>query len=319
MIYHFIRSYSIAFVLLILCHSANSQRLDSKQINTENKQTDFSTELVADKHIRTYFLEKAESLYNAQELTSFSKLNEQISNGFCNINFDNLQNDHVSTDYGSKKNGVLIIGKLYKCASCPKNHLITASAFAIGKDGLCVTNNHVFSIFPNDSNTYLAAFVMDTKGNVYPVEEVLAASEKNDLAVFKVRTNGVELTPVSLGTDIETGNEVSIVSHPDGQYYTYTKGYVSRKYVHQKHNTSRFSITAEFAKGSSGAPVFNNDGKVVGIVSATRSIYYQKGKNLQMVVREVIPVEGLKKLFTKEENKNKSVPGRIQGSIGIIP
>ena len=36
------------------------------------------------------------------------------------------------------------------------------------------------------------------------------------------------------------------------------------------------SVSAEFAKGSSGSPVINSKGEVIGIVSLTRSIYYNK-------------------------------------------
>lgn len=270
---------------------------------------------VNDSKILEHFLNEADKLYNADKFTGFSELNEQLSNKHYNVKPSTLQSKTVrsSDSYAVKKSGVLIVGKLYKCPNCPKNHLITASAFVISEDGLCVTNNHVFAKTPKDKNTYLGVFVMDVNGKVYPIEKVLAASTENDVALFKIAVGDNKLSALVLGDESETGDEVSIVSHPDSQFYTYTKGYVSRYYLHPKYKAPRYSITAEFAKGSSGAPVFDDKGQVIGIVSATRSIYYQKGKNLQMVVREVIPVNGLKSLFNKGNKKIQKQGKKIKG------
>ncbi|MBT3890365.1 MAG: hypothetical protein HOF72_07045, partial [Planctomycetaceae bacterium] len=51
-------------------------------------------------------------------------------------------------------------------------------------------------------------------------------------------------------------------------------------------------ITADYAKGSSGSPVFNSLGEVIGLVSSTESIYYTQTndvqKNLQMVFHNCV-------------------------------
>ena len=82
-----------------------------------------------------------------------------------------------------------------------------------------------------------------------------------------------------------------------------TKGDVSRYYLSRTKNMTapRMAITADYAKGSSGAPVLNSEGEVVGMVSATNSIYYTKvrgqNQNLQMVIKSCIPVEAIQKLL----------------------
>ena len=65
----------------------------------------------------------------------------------------------------------------------------------------------------------------------------------------------------------------------------------------------RMTITADYAKGSSGAPVFDACGNICGMVSSTNSIYYNKTKdganeNLQMVVKNCVPAASILNLIT---------------------
>jgi S1-C subfamily serine protease len=62
-----------------------------------------------------------------------------------------------------------------------------------------------------------------------------------------------------------------------------------------------FSITADFAKGSSGAPVFNEFGAVIGSVNNTQSTYYSVKNgvkdNLQMVFKNTVSMQHLLNLI----------------------
>jgi S1-C subfamily serine protease len=64
-------------------------------------------------------------------------------------------------------------------------------------------------------------------------------------------------------------------------------------------------IDADYAKGSSGAPVCDLHGAVVGIVSSTANIYYRDEPNaprsgdLQMVLKQCVPVEKVLELLSK--------------------
>jgi hypothetical protein len=61
------------------------------------------------------------------------------------------------------------------------------------------------------------------------------------------------------------------------------------------------TITADFARGSSGAPVLNDNGELAGIVRSTESICYEveKGQqqDLQMVFKTCVPSASLLKLI----------------------
>ena len=65
------------------------------------------------------------------------------------------------------------------------------------------------------------------------------------------------------------------------------------------------AITADFAKGSSGAPVFNEFGAVIGSVNNTQSTYYSEKNgvknNLQMVFKNTVSLQHLKDLIEKKK------------------
>ena len=232
---------------------------------------------------------------------SLIDLKKQLTQKHSKVLLEDIPNSAVSPNklYDQISKSVLVIGRLYNCGKCSKWHTSTASAFAIRKDGIIVTNHHVLE---KDDGEILGA--MDYKGNVYSIEKVLAANEEDDLAILKLRN--AELTPMALGKPANVGADVWVVSHPDRKMYMMTKGMVSRYNIILDKNRKpgrRMSITADYAKGSSGAPVFNRKGQVVGVVSSTNSIYYNivngKKENLQMVVKNCIPVESIHRLIKR--------------------
>ena len=252
-----------------------------------------------DYKIRSDFQKGLEKLFDGNQSVSLSDLKKQLTQKHSQIELGDISIPPVSPNklYDQISKSVLVMGRLYNCGKCSKWHTSTASAFAIGKDGIIVTNYHVLE---KDEGEILGA--MDYKGNVYSIANVLAASEEDDLAILKLRN--AELTPMALGKPANVGSNVWVLSHPDRKMYMMTNGMVSRYnmvLVNKQKLGRRMSITADYAKGSSGAPVFNRKGQVVGVVSSTNSIYYNtengKKENIQMVVKNCIPVESIHKLI----------------------
>ena len=190
---------------------------------------------------------------------------------------------------------IAVVGGVYKCKRCTRWHVAPASGFLIAED-LVVTNYHVVD---QPERSGLAVRLFD--GRVFMVEAVVAASERFDLAVVRIPKTGV--TPVALGQAAPVGAKVDLVSHPNQRFYTLTEGRVARYFMMQRDRkqVSAMSITADFGRGSSGGPVFNETGEVVGIAASTESLYYTEKdgeqKNLQMVFKHCVPVSQLRELI----------------------
>jgi S1-C subfamily serine protease len=199
--------------------------------------------------------------------------------------------------YDHTRRATLILGHLYLCGKCDKYHANLAGGVLISSDGLALTNYHVL-----DTREGIVFGAMTVDGRVFAIDEVLAASKKDDIALIRLR-NAADLPHVAIRETIATGDEVFVISHPDGFFHTFTKGYLSRKYLKPQGKVPRLQITADFAKGSSGAGIFNVTGELVGLATATNSIYYSKEddspRNLQMVIKSGVPISSIRSWFAE--------------------
>ncbi|MEM7385552.1 MAG: serine protease, partial [Verrucomicrobiota bacterium] len=107
-------------------------------------------------------------------------------------------------------------------------------------------------------------------GKIYPVTKVLAANEKEDLAVVQLKGDGFQ--PLNVVASEGVGSAIGVIAHPRTQFFSFTRGTISRYYNDRNTGARLMSITADIAGGSSGGPVLNSRGDVVGIVSMTQSI-----------------------------------------------
>ena len=128
------------------------------------------------------------------------------------------------------------------------------------------------------------------KNTRYQIEGIVATDKENDLAVLNVTASGV--TPLSLGDSdtVNIGAKVYVAGNPKGLEGTFSDGLISRR---ERHPKKRLQMTAPISPGSSGGPVLNSKGEVIGIsVSVHRALDAQ---NLNFA----IPSNYLKTLLTK--------------------
>ena len=186
----------------------------------------------------------------------------------------------------------LVLGEFSREGKKKKGNVVfnvAGGAFMVAP-GVCLTSLHVAK---DKGARGFCALTRD--GRVFPVREVLAFESVNDLTLLQLDLpDGVDLPALPLARDpAPVGSPVFVMSHPADRFFLLSTGYVARQTLWRTETgTEAFmSITADFAKGSSGCPVLDEHGHVIGIVNNTESIYYddEKQSDLQMVVKNATP------------------------------
>jgi serine protease Do len=137
------------------------------------------------------------------------------------------------------------------------------SGVVISQDGYILTNNHVIAnaeeveVTLADQKTYKA--------------KVIGRDTKTDLAVLKIETEN-HLPAAALGDSgrLKVGDWVLAIGNPFGLNHTVTSGIVSAKgrVIGAGPYDDFIQTDASINPGNSGGPLFNMEGKVVGINTA---------------------------------------------------
>lgn len=154
------------------------------------------------------------------------------------------------------------------------------TGFVVRPDGWIATNFHVIV-----SGGHLTVTMGDARE--FDVVEVLATSPEHDLALVRVEAKG--LAALSLGDSdaMRPGDPVVAIGNPLGLEDTVSNGLISA--VRTFHESSEvLQISAPIAPGSSGGPIFNDRGEVIGVATA----FVHGGQNLNFGVpaRYLVPM-----------------------------
>ena len=185
--------------------------------------------------------------------------------------------------YAKARRSVVVLGGISRCRGNRQWHVACASGFVIHRNGVIVSNAHVLDAFRKAK----AFGVMTDDGRVFAVQSVLAVDKYNDVAVFKVEAN--HLTPLPIASSVPVGATVYCLSHPAldsagsrNAFFSFTSGIVCGAFDLRSDSRpplSVLAITADYAKGSSGGPILNAHGAVVGIACETQAIEYGRCDN----------------------------------------
>jgi hypothetical protein len=147
----------------------------------------------------------------------------------------------------------------------------TGSGLLVSADGKLLTNYHVISHVKR-------ATVKLANGDAYDLVEVLAMDKRKDIAFLKIPA--VDLPVVKLGRSngVEIGHTVYSIGNPLGLQNTLSQGLVSG--IREMDGYRLFQMSAPISPGSSGGPVFNGAGEVIGIAVLT----IEGGQNLNFAI-----------------------------------
>lgn len=162
----------------------------------------------------------------------------------------------------------LAIGTTSYCKDCDAWHVYLSSGFIVADGGIAVTSLHVFQDIDEGADaTYPVA--IDIRGRVYPVTKLLTADDGADTCLIQL-VGADDLPPLPLATGARTGESVYLMSHPDTRYFRFSEGIIARLVGldTDRGDVTFLDVTAEFAPGSSGGPLVNRYGNVVGHVSS---------------------------------------------------
>ena len=145
------------------------------------------------------------------------------------------------------------------------------SGFIISDDGIIVTNNHVIegadeiTVILSDETEYTA--------------QLLGRDPKADLAVLKIDPENYKLTSVEWGDseDIRVGDWSIAIGNPLGLGGTVTAGIISAisRDIGSGPYVKFLQTDASINRGNSGGPLFNLEGKVIGINTAIVLLFHQ--------------------------------------------
>ena len=139
------------------------------------------------------------------------------------------------------------------------------SGFIISSNGLLVTNNHVIENADEIKIEMLNGDILEAK--------VLGKDPKTDIALLKVESKS-ELPFVEFGNSDQArvGDWVLAIGNPLGQGFSVSAGIISARGRDLQGPYDDFIQTdAAINRGNSGGPLFNTDGKVIGVNTAILS------------------------------------------------
>ena len=124
------------------------------------------------------------------------------------------------------------------------------------KPNLIATNFHII-----EGATKGTAKLVD-KSTKYIIKGVTATDRTNDLAILQVAASSIKPLPLGDSDAVRISETVYIAGNPNGSEGTFSNGFIKSFHGDAK---KRIQVTTPISPGSSGGPVLNNSGEVIGV------------------------------------------------------
>ena len=135
------------------------------------------------------------------------------------------------------------------------------SGFLVSSSGVLVTNNHVIAPDPDAASIAVKL----PRGDVYTDVRVIYAEARRDFAVLSIKATGLPTLKVGDSDQVEVGDQVVTIGNPKGLELTFTSGIVESVRLDPNKGYRFIQHQAPISPGSSGGPLLNMRGEVIGI------------------------------------------------------
>jgi hypothetical protein len=133
------------------------------------------------------------------------------------------------------------------------------TGFVVDKDGLIATNVHVIA-----GRERHVVILPDQRE--FPILEVTSHDPNVDLAIVRIAAKDLPVLTLADSEAVRAGDAIVAIGHPLGLEDTVSNGLVSA--VRAIDGVTILQISAPIAPGSSGGPIFNENGDVIGVCTA---------------------------------------------------
>lgn len=144
------------------------------------------------------------------------------------------------------------------------------TGFFIDRNGTCVSNYHIFD------NAFKVK-ILTYDNNLYLLEEVKILLKDEDLIVFKINLDTTHFLKLNKSLP-KKGEKIVVIGNPEGLGWSASEGIISS--IRENGIGHQLQITAPISSGSSGSPVININGEVIGVATSL----FKEGQNLNFAI-----------------------------------
>jgi hypothetical protein len=190
--------------------------------------------------------------------------------------------------------------------------LMLGTGFFISPNGKAISNLHVFKGASKSQIT-------TSSGKIYQIGSVWYKTDSLDLVTFDIVNDDNEIFPfLKMAVNVpKIGEGVFVIGNPIGLDFTISNGIISS--IRQQSELGQVIQTnAPISAGSSGSPLMNMNGLVVGVITYT----FTKGQNLNFAIslldknltKELIRLDSQK----SSETNNNTNPDWIEDKYSSV-
>ncbi len=230
-----------------------------------------------------------EALKGMEQIIGTFRVVDRNATSFAGISLDKERSEKLLQDQ-SVADLVEAVGKaVLGVTAYDRNQqpLSLGSGFLVTPSGVIVTNFHVVEGASSLTITL-------ENGETYRGVQIIDVDPKRDIAVIKIEGRNLPSLELGRSSTIRTGERVIAVGSPEGFLNTVSDGlYNGLRELDD--GMDWILTTAPISSGSSGGPLLNMDGSVIGITTAS----IEEGQNLNLC----IPIEVVKGLISESPKR----------------